>query len=192
MSHHLLQRNYHIPRRLHPGYSLLGYWLRKRADDRVHAESVLIVAIGVMATALLIVTIAAWALTPGLLLACYGLWLIFLTASLAGIEPSVSVEMGPDSLSLSKGSRRRAISYRSIGRAETLDALTFHRRHRRDVSVEKWVNSPVREVLLLKTTDGPVVLGLLPADHDSFFTGLDERLPGTDEGENRTLLRRTE
>ncbi len=188
----IVPRTFSTPRRYHPGYSLLGRWLRRRVGDARQAEAVFIVALAGIGLGVLLAQYGAWALlqpaltadpTGPLAVVFWGVQLCVFTlvglTCLLGFQPSVEVICTASGLSMRQGERHLTLAYEAIDDAEPLAPLLFHRHYRRYAATRAFVYRPTGALLLLHTADGPVVLGLLEADLTALHRHLDARLAPT-------------
>lgn len=166
-----MERAFLIPGRLHPGYSLLGRWLRHRTGDARRAEALHVVLLGGLLVAVLLAFNVAWTLLPGsgatswtLALWGGGSLLLLILVGAAGWEPAVRVEAGGAGLRVRRGTAGVDVTYDAVLRVETVPALRYHRHYRRYAAVQHFVNRPVDAALLLHLADGIVALGLSAGD----------------------------
>lgn len=160
--------------------------MRRAAGDRRRAEALLIAALvggllllaGGQSVAWLLlretieqqprgsVTVLFW-------LGQLGAALGFVLLGLVGFQPPITVTCTPNGMMLRQGDRALALPYPTIASAATVSALAFHRHWRRYAATHVFVNRIPDELLLLRTTAGPVVLGLAPADQTALVEHLE-------------------
>ena len=164
----LLTRIFHTSRRFHPGYSLLGRWLRRSVGDRRRAEALHILIGTGFALALVLAHFVAstfWppAAQPMLYTAVLGGALaLALGLGVVGFQPTLAVVCRDKAgeLHLQQGADRLTVPYDAIESVEPISALRFHRHERRYAATHVFIGSLGDEVLLLRTGRGPVVIGL--------------------------------
>lgn len=175
------------PRRWHPGYALLGRWLRRRHDAR-RAEALQLVVLTTAALALVLSSSLAWALWHPAFAAAPGgpaiaaFWaaqaggaLLLALVGLVGWQPPLTVTAGPAALTLRQGRRRLHLPYAFIEHVAPLDPLRYHRHYARYAATRPYVYHPAGPLLLLGTARGPVVVGLPPAALDALAAHLATR-----------------
>lgn len=150
-----------IPRRFRPSYSLLGRWLRHRVGDDVHAGGIqvlvlvgaasLVVLVGQVMSALLGVSVF-WQ-GGGLI----GVGLI----GLVGVQPRTVVRWVHPMLQIDQGNWHLTTRVMEV---ETISPLVFHRHYRRYQATRAFYTMLGKDLLLLHTASGPVVLGLAAVD----------------------------
>ena len=178
--------SFHISGRFHPGYSLLGRWLRRATGDVRRAEALLIVAWSGLLLLLAGGQALAWMLLQDVLeaaprgpeatafwLAQLGAALGYVLFGLVGFQPPIAVTCTPRRLTLRQGDRTLAIPYHAITSAEPVSVLRFHRHWRRYAATHVFVNRIPDTLLLLRTTSGPVVLGLSAGDQAALVEHLE-------------------
>jgi hypothetical protein len=177
-----------IPRRFHPAYSLLGRWMRRWLDDERRAEALFIIVLSVLALALLLAQYLAWALLqPAIEATPEGptailFWIgqvaavvLIVGFCVVGFEPAIVVTAEEDALHLQQKDCSLTLPYDAIETADTISARRYHRHWRRYAATHAFVNRPDGDLLLLRTDDGPVVLGLAPDDREALLDHLDAR-----------------
>jgi hypothetical protein len=181
---------FHIPGRFHPGYSMLGRWLRRRTGDARQAEAYLIVVAAAFGLVLLLApALAASFLEAGTQAGRAGglrpdvvFWLAELGALLLaglvgglGFEPAVTVTCAADHLLLRQGTSTCRIPYDALRSVEPLPRLLFHRHYRRYAATRVFATRLPDPLLLLQTPEGPVVVGLAAPDAAALAAFLGER-----------------
>lgn len=168
-----MPRTLHAPRRFSASYSLLGRWLQRHTGDERRAEAILIVVLTGLAIGLLVLHFAVWSLWGG---ALNGTARLVYAASLAaaaalvvlvgvvGRTPAITVTCTDTALHLRRGDATCTVPYDQIRAAELVSALAYHRHERRYAATRRFINRLDDEVLLLRTEDGPVALGLTAPD----------------------------
>ena len=175
-----------IPRRFHPGYSLLGRGLRRLVRDPLRAEAFFILALTGLALLWLLVQYAVWAFLqpapsapagPAALRfwAVQGGALLFLVLTcVVGVAPAAVVTCAPGGrLRLRQGRRRLALDNAEIKAIKKITPLRYHRHERRYAATQAFVGRLRHDLLLLRTARGPVVLGLAPQDQAALQRHLD-------------------
>jgi hypothetical protein len=189
-----LRHTFHVPRRFHPAYSLLGRGLRRRVGDARRAEALFLVTLSLLALGLLLAQFAAWTwLKPAITAEPLGpmavaFWIaqlgaLILTGSICvvGFTPPLSVMLTPTQVELRRGRHERLVPYAEITAVASISALLYHRHYSRYAATDVFVNRLPPRVLLLHTPAAPIALGLLPEDHDTVMRLLEDRLTPTFE-----------
>lgn len=176
-----------IPGRFHPGYSLLGRWMRRRFHDERQAEAWFIVTLAGIVVGLAVAQYLAWTVlqlvhpapSPTVLGLFWAAQLALVLLSgltcLLGKQPPVTVTFGTDALYLHQKPRVVEVRCDRITAAESISALLFHRHYRRYAETRVFVNRVPPTLLLLHTDDGPVVLGLPEEDRHAVLAHLEAR-----------------
>lgn len=179
----MASRTFHAPRRFHPGYSWLGRWLRRRTDRR-QGEALHILIVTALALVLLLAHYVIWTLlyepfatSPSMEWIYWSVQLGLLgtlgAVCLVGTRPALTVTCAPQSLVLVQGTRTCSIPYDTITLVHSITAQRFHRHERRYAATDVFIGALHDEVLLLRrTADGPVVIGLSPPVHDALHDRL--------------------
>lgn len=184
-----MPHTFHIPSRFHPGHSLLGRYLRRRTGDRWQAQGWLIVIVTLLGTSLLIGHIFLWTLWRPVGAAAWwtggveaALVVLGVAATLAGKEPAITVRCSAQTCHLRQGTRRLTVPYAAITAIETVGARRFHRHERRYAGTQVFVNRVPEEVLLLRTDESMVALGLMtPAERKAFCEAVESQNPSAYE-----------
>ncbi len=185
-----LSQHFVMPARFHPGYSLAGRWVRRRVGDPRRAEAYFtLTLVGVMAM-LAPAQYVVWALVQEAVLANPGgptalaFWggqiaavTLYAATCVIGFQPPVEVAVMPGGVRIRQGKDALTLASDEVLRMETIPALLFHRHHRRYAGTRVFVNRMPPEVLLLHTKEGPVALGLAPADRAALIAHLQARAP---------------
>ncbi len=184
-----LNEPYLIAGRWHPGYSLLGRWLRHCLKDPLRAEAALIVVLSGVAVAWFLAQYLAWALLQDAILAdprgpvAVGFFLgqlvtivLVLGVGVLGFQPPATVTCGTDGLTLRRKKDVLYVPYEALAAVETISSVRFHRHYRRYAATRIFVNRMEDCLLLLHTPHGPVVVGLRPPEHAALVTGLRARM----------------
>lgn len=183
---------YNIPSRFHPGYSLLGSWIRERVGDRRRAESLFIVTSGVVALVLALSQYFAWALLDPpeirFLISQIIVAGLYAVVCLIGRQPEITVTLADRGIEinrripsaefpwiLSREVESDVVPFRRIRRVTTIDANLYYRHHARYAGTRAFVNRIPPRLVLIELPDGPVILGLEPADCAAFLRQLEER-----------------
>ena len=166
----VLDRTFTIPPRFHPAYSLLGRWIRSRSPDRRAAESTYIVAAATLAAVLVVSQVLTWAYLQPLPepggFAAFQTVVAVLYAGLAltGRQPAQHLQVIGGELRLERPGAALTVPHSSIRSVSIISASTYYRQHARYRGVRSFVNRIPPSLLLLDVEDGPVVVGLEPAD----------------------------
>ncbi len=185
-----------IPRAFYPPAAPLGRWVRQRSRDARHAESLTIIAVGVVLTVATLVSQWSWILLGEAAIDnALALWVLvghivggglLGWACLWGWKPAIAVTAEADDLEIQQGERTLTLDYEGIERTGRITADAYHRHWRRYAATHAFVNRLPDDLLLLRTTSGPVVLGLALDDLDSLEARLAEYV---DVEEAETLVR---
>lgn len=173
-----MTRTFESPRSYDPSYSLLGRLLRSWTGDRLRGEALFIVVLTGLALALLMTHYLGWALLKSTLTANPSWQMLFWAGQLAsvavlagvglvGLRPGVTVHCTPDGLELTQGRRTCALSYDAVEHSDTISATQYHRHYRHYAATQPFVGSLSDEVLLLRTSRGPVVISLADPDEQA-------------------------
>ena len=161
------------PPAFHPPSSLLGRLVRRWAKDGRQAESLYIV---VAALVLVGVTLAGqwgwvlWGLAPdgspnvAYFAAQFVGGLVVGGSCLLGWRRPVRVEIGDDGIQIARGPDTLTLVWKEIDSAERIYADAYYRHWRRYTATRVFVNRTRDDLLLLRTAEGPVVLGLPDAE----------------------------
>lgn len=170
-----MTRTFKSPRAYHPSYSLLGRAFYAWTGDRLRGEALFIVALTGLALVFLMTHYLGWALLSPLFLASpmwkTVFWIgqviaLFLLGGigLVGVRPAVTVTCLPQALQLTQGSRTETVSHETIEGIDTISAQQYYRHYRRYAATKIFISQLPNEVLLLRTTHGPIVLALADLD----------------------------
>ena len=83
---------------------------------------------------------------------------------LLGWKPAITVTARAQHLDVRRGTEAVSLLYDRIHAVERISADAYHRHWRRYAATRTFVNRLPAELLLLRTTSGPLILGLAPAD----------------------------
>ncbi len=168
-----------------PSYSLLGRAIRAWTGDRLRGEAFFIVVLTGLALFLLMSHYLGWALLKPVMANNPSWQMLFWAGQLAsvvlwgglglvGFRPAVTVTCSPTTLTLEQGGRSRTVPLDEIEQVHTVSAMAYHRHYRRYAATEIFVSTLGEEVLLLRTSDGPVVVALPdPEDHETIRAHLE-------------------
>lgn len=183
-----MSKTFEIPARFHPGYSLLGRGLVRLTGDHRQAEAWYIIAVIAVGLGLLLAQYLGWALLkptiqadptgPAALtfwLAQLGGGLAFLLLGCAGMQPAVTVVCSPYGLDVTQGRRHHFVAYGDVDALSCITPELFHRHYRRYAATLSFVNRLPEELLLLRTAERPVVLGLGGEDRARLVAHLESR-----------------
>jgi hypothetical protein len=146
--------------------------------DERQAEAAYLIAVSMLLLVLLLTQYLAWALLgptmqadPAgsvtlLFWAAQGVGMIlFVLLGVIGFKPAVTVTIEPAGLHLRQGERTCTVCYGDMDAAEPLSAVLFHRHYARYAATQVFVSQMPTTLLLIKTAQAPVVVGLRPEDH---------------------------
>lgn len=168
-----------------PSYSLLGRLVRYGTGDRLRGEALFIVTLTGLGLALLMSHYLGWALLKPVLTENPSWQLLFWAGQLAsvaalsaigllGVRPGVTVHCTATGIELEQGSRSATVPYDDIEQIETVAATQYHRHYRRYAATRVFVGELGDEVLLLRTSQGPVALSLAdPEEQAALHAHLD-------------------
>ena len=167
------------PGRFHPGYALLGRWLRRRTRDPLQAEALQILVLTGLALGLVLIHALLWAFWYPALQAdptgpvalvigggSLGAVVLVIGLGVLGFAPEVVVWGDAAHLHIRQGRRGLRLPYEQVESVAQITPLVYHRHYRRYAATHSFVGRVDGDLLLLRTPQGPVVLGLLPADQD--------------------------
>lgn len=146
--------------------------MRRWAADARQAESLYIVVVALVLVVVMLAGQWAWvvwgaqggAATLWYFAAQVAMGLVVGIGCLLGWRPPIHVRADADGLTIRRGAEMLALPYDAIMSAERAPAALYHRHWRRYAATRAFVNRLGDEVLLLRSTDGPVVLALPAAD----------------------------
>lgn len=159
------------PPSLHASYSLLGRAFRAWTGDRLQGEALYIVAVTGGVLVLLMSHYLGWALLKPVLgtnpswqflfwggqLASVALWGAI---GLVGFRPGVTVNCSSSTVDIEQGGQSCTLSYDDITAVKMIPATTYHRHYRHYAATQVFASRFGDEVLLLRGSSGPVVIGL--------------------------------
>lgn len=166
-----MSRTFRSRRSYHPSYSLLGRAVRTWVDDRLRGEALYIVVLTGLTLTLLMGHYLGWALLQPFFAdhPSWQVWfwggqvisvLVLAAGGLVGFRPPVHVKCTPEAVELRQGSRSCVLPYSSLDDVEPIPAVKYHRHYRRYATTQVFVSQLPNEVLLLHSSDGPVVVAL--------------------------------
>lgn len=151
--------------------------MQRRVPDVRRAEAYTIIMLALLALSLLLANYVAWGLLEARILADpegpIALWfwagqvaavVVAVGVAVIGFKPAIEVVCGADGIAIETKKQPLNIARADIQSFETISATLFHRHYRRYAATHIFVNHIPETLLLLHTTQGPVVLGL--SDHD--------------------------
>ncbi|MEZ4699922.1 MAG: hypothetical protein R2834_06300 [Rhodothermales bacterium] len=175
-----------MPRRFHPGYSLLGRWIRARVRDERMAEGAFILACCALLLMLAVAQNLAWAVflpaltTPAALSVFWAAQLtallLFVGVGLVGFRPGFTVRCDAHQLEVDRAGEALVIPRARILRVAEIPYLAYYRHYRAYARTRAFLGAAVEQVLLIETPEGPVILAL-PADERAALRALLERSP---------------
>lgn len=162
---------FHAPRSFHPAYSLLGRTARAWTGNRLQGEALFIVSLTGLALALLMSHYLGWALLQPTLAADPALQTYFWAGQVAlvavlssvglvGFCPELTITCGSTALEIEQGAVSETVRYDEIETVESISATTYHRHYRRYAATRIFQSQLVDEMVLLRTTSGPLVIAL--------------------------------
>jgi len=169
---------YYIPARIDVFRSVLGRWVAGKVSDRLQAEARFILLVAAVTLLVFAVNYGGWvwfgqdiAAAPlgATAIKYYCIQLILILSAVAGtgigFSPAILIELDEQALILSRGqSNAVSIGIRDILSVRSMDVQLFHRTLRRHESVEVYLNRVFRSILLVKTRDQILALGLEESD----------------------------
>ncbi len=177
-----------VPRRFHPGHSLLGRWIRARVSDARVAEGAFILAFSAI---LLVVTIGqyvAWAVLQPAMAADPTLlpifWfaqllavVLFVAVCVAGWRPAIAIVVGDDALVVEERTRTTRIPLLGIERVARISYQTYYSHYRRYARTRSYL-SPAADgdAVLVETPDFPIVFALPAEDREALIARLTDRV----------------
>ncbi len=169
-----MSHTYFIKRRFHVGYSFLGRFLRRRIPDTYHAEGVFIVVFALLFIGLVLANYLGWALVEPVITSnpdgpiTDAFWisqiltaLTFFFLSAYGFKPAlkISIDEGFD-LAISQGKTSMRLPLAEIKAVTMISALRYHQHYRKYRETRAFYGKIPQTLLLIKTADGPILLGL--------------------------------
>ena len=188
-----MPRTFRSPRSYDPSYSPLGRLFRSWTGDRLRGEAFLIVTLTGLALALLMTHYLGWTLLKPVLADNPSWQVLFRAGQLAsvavlaavgllGFRPAIRITCTAGGLELEQGTRSRTVSYDAVDEIEVVSATRYHRHYRRYAATQGFVGAVGDAVLLLRTLNGPVAIGLADADEQTALrTHLDAAEAGARE-----------
>lgn len=169
-----MPRTFYSSRRYHPAYSPLGRLFRSWTGDRLRGEAFYIVTLTVLALILVLSHYLGWALlepylraSPSRQLAYWGIQLasvsVWAAVGLVGFRPGVGVTCRRDAVDLEQGTRSLTLPYSFVKTVTVISGTRYHRHYRRYADTQSFVADPSDQVLLLRTKESPVIIGLADA-----------------------------
>lgn len=179
-----MSNTYHIQRRFHIGYSILGRQIRRRISDVHYAEGVFIMAFAALFICLVIANYLGWAVLQSMnagapdeaaaIMYWIGqviLTLLFFTFCVFGFKPAVHVSFDSQKgLSIKQGAVQEDIPLQSIRAVSHVSALRFHRHHRKYRTTKAFFVKLPASLTLVSTDNGPVLLGLSEDENQELIT----------------------
>ena len=169
----MVRRRYIIPSRIHPAFSAVGRWIGRRCGDSRQAESLHIAVTVLVGFGLLLVQAMSWTFfhpQVGLnLWVSAGALVAFVALFLLGRQPEMTVEMRADSLVVRRGASEDRVPLGRIERTSIIDDQLYYRHYRRFARTRAYVNRIPPTLLLIDTTDGPVVLGISESEQQELI-----------------------
>ncbi len=176
-----------IPRRFHSGYSLLGLAIRKRIEDKSYAEGLYILVLAAILIGAVLAFYLGWALLQPVIqtdqdafvFACtqVGVAIVIFVTCVWGYKPAVEVAYAADALVIKQGPVSHRISRNAVRSISKLSFLDFHRHYRKYRQTLVFSNRSADPLMLIRTDDGPVVLGLPEQKWESVRLALESPAP---------------
>lgn len=168
------------------GYSVLGRLIKKRVKDVHYAEGIYIFSFATLLIGLIIFNYLGWALIQPALASANGeqvavaFWIaqtalaaLFVLFCVIGFKPATQITVDTASgLSIKQGKTQLNIRHSDIESVTSLSALRFHRHYRKYQNTRIFFGRLPRLVMLISTSEFPIVLGLSPEDHRELLTHL--------------------
>ena len=176
---------FHTPPRFHPGYAPLYRWLHRWTEDRLQAGALHILVLAGAALGLLLVHFVAWAVlqvplhdwTDPQALQLWGVTLGGLALigglGLVGVQPAVTVRCTHEALHLEQGHRQRTLPYDALQTVDVISATTYHRHYRLYARTHPFIGIRGERLVLLRTAENVVVIGLTASDQQALRTHLE-------------------
>ncbi len=166
-----MTRTFEAPRSYHPSHSLLGRAVRAWVDDPLRSEALFIVIFTGLTLAVLMSHYLGWALLKPLLTARSSWQILFwggqvlsvfalIGIGLVGLRPAVRVRCGPNAVMLTQGNQSCTLHNATIREIDCISARRYHRHYRRYAATQVFASTLPDEVILLRTSDGPVIVAL--------------------------------
>lgn len=173
------------PPAFHPPSSLLGRLVQRWTEDRRQAESLFIVAVALVLVVAMLAGQWSWVLwglgpdgSPNLayFVAQIVGGLIVGGGCLLGWRRPVHVRLEDEGLAIRRGAETLVVALGEVTAAERITADAYHLHWSRYAVTQIFVNRVEDALLLLRTTRGPVVLGLPTSDMEHLEAHLIEYL----------------
>ena len=174
-----LTRTFRSSRTFSPTYSLLGRWIRHLTGDRLRGEALFILTITSLVLGVLMAHYLGWALLQPAMNAgnpdTWQLWfwfaqigsvaLLFLIGGV-GWRPSVeaTIDTTRGILMVEQGKSSVKVHVDEIEDASIVSPRLYHMHYRHHAATRPFISRPGREVIILRTGDGPIALSLDEAD----------------------------
>lgn len=168
-----MTRTFRSSRTFHPYHSLLGRLLRWATGDRLRGEATFILTLTGLALLVLLAHYLGWALLQpvierdntqawqmGFWFAQIGSVLLLIAVGIIGFRPPVTAQVRDGELTLSQGSRSLSLSLRDVEEATFISTRLYHIHYRHYAATHVFIGTLDDEVLLLRTSGEPVVVGL--------------------------------
>lgn len=162
-----------IPRRFHPGYSLLARLIKYRVNDFRRAEGLYFIVLSLVAVGLLLAQYGAWAVVGGTIQSdpsgsmALTFWIaqicgavLLVGIGVVGFSPPIAIVISDDRLTIIRNRRETTVRFNEIESAEPIDRRTYYTHYMRFAAVQKFVGKLHDEVLLLRTADQLFAIGL--------------------------------
>jgi hypothetical protein len=171
-----------IANRFNMGYSPVAKLIRSRVSDTMRAENLFILVSASIVIALMLVNQFAWALIRNDVMqhptgdVAISYWLcqlgfasLFLFTCIIGFKPAATITCTKSAVNIQQGKTQISVPYTAIETMKTVSDMTFHRHYRLYKNTFAFVNEPQQDMVLLRTKDHPIVLGLNAKDVNDFM-----------------------
>lgn len=166
-----MTRTYEAPRTYRPSASLLGRSVRTWTGDRLRGEAIYLVAVTTLTVGLLLAHYLSWALLNPIFSTSPTWEIIFwigqavsilalIGVGLVGFRPTVRVTCRPTDVTINQGERSRTLRPSDMEGVSLISAQRYHRHYRRYAETAVYVSTVPDQVICIRTSDGPIVVGL--------------------------------
>jgi hypothetical protein len=151
-------------------------------EDRRQAEAMYLIVVSMLLLGLLLAQYLIWALLNPTILSDpagpvaltfwgtqVGGFVLCGLLCFLGFKPAVSASIEPNGIHLRQGQCTASLTYDEIESVEPLSALLFHRHYARYAATQAFISRMPATLLLIRTPDDPVVVGLRPEDHTALL-----------------------
>ena len=169
----MVARHVTVPKRLDANYSLLGRLIRRSVNDYHYAEGILILSIAMISIVMVVLFYVAWAFVEPALatdstgqlaeyyaMAQFGSAVFLVLIAFIGFKPKLEITIEDYCIHIKHGSQKLVLLTSEVLQTEIISASQFHKHYRKYVNTRAFYNRLNDHLLLLDTTNGPVILGL--------------------------------